>query len=94
MKSSPRGVDERLQTHPSLRERFEEILAIVEAEVGTLDRADAVEQRVIEELRRLGQAVLQDWATHQVERQVEVVCRGGAAVRHGQKNCTGIRPLG
>lgn len=93
MTSSPCRVDERLQAHPQLRERFEEILAIVEAEVGTLDRADEAEQRVIEELRRLGQEALQDWATGQVERQVEAVCRDVAVVEHGQKNCTGTRPL-
>lgn len=93
MTSSPRSVDERLQAYPQLRERLEEILAIVEAEGGTLERADEAEQRVIEALRRLGQEVLQDWATGQVERQVEAVCRGVAAVGHGQKNCTGTRPL-
>ena len=66
MSISLAGLEDRLQAHPVLQERLEALLAMVEAEGGTLDRADDVEQRVIEEQRRLGHDLLQDWATGNV----------------------------
>lgn len=87
--------DDQLKAHPQLRERFEELLALVEAARGSLNRADEVEQRVIETLRRLGLEVLQDWADGQVAQQTAAVRTAVVdAVGHGKKNCTGIRPLG
>ena len=89
------GLEDRLQSHPVLQERFETLLAMVEAEVGTLDRADDVEQRVIEELRRLGHDLLQAWATSKAMQHTAVVRQTAPAVQgHGQKNCTGIPPSG
>ena len=84
-----------MKAHPQLRERFGELLALVEAERGSLDRADEAEQRVIETLRRLGLEVLQDWADGKVAQQTAAVRAAAVdAVGHGKKNCTGIPPLG
>ena len=87
--------EDRLQAHPVLRERFEALLAIVEAEGGTVECADDVEQRVIEEMRRLGHAVLQDWAAGKIIQRTAAVRQTTTAVQgHGQKNGTGTPPLG
>lgn len=40
----------------------------MEDEAGELKRADVAEMRVIEEMRRTGQAALQAWATRQVDK--------------------------
>jgi hypothetical protein len=95
MSSLARRLDERLHAHPQLRARVEAILAIAEAEAGTLETADEAEQRVIDEVRRLGQEVLQDWAMGKVRQGAEALRQGmERALGHGQKNCTGIPRLG
>jgi hypothetical protein len=87
--------EERLRAHPVLQERFEALLAMVEAEGGAWERADDVEQQVIEELRRLGHDLLEDWAAGKALQRTVAVRQTAAAVQgHGQKNCTGIPPSG
>jgi len=54
---------QRLRQHPALRERFENILAISANEEGPLKSADEVEGLLIEELRRLGNTTMEDWAS-------------------------------
>ena len=50
---------QRLHQHPYLRAKVEDLLAVVENTEGNLMSADAAEQRVIEEIQKLGQAALQ-----------------------------------
>ena len=57
-----RTLEERLRDYPELRVRFEEMLRIVENADGDLVKADAAEERVIQELRQLGRSALQGWA--------------------------------
>ena len=57
-----RSLEERLNAHHHFRERVDQLLGIVEDTEGDIEKADEAERRVIEELRRLGQEVLQDWA--------------------------------
>lgn len=61
-------LEERLREYPELRVRFEEMLAIVENAAGDIVKADEAEQRVIEELRALGQSALQGWAERKQRR--------------------------
>ena len=56
--------EERLKAHPHLKQRIEKLLEIVEEASGDLDKADEVEQRVIEELQGIGNEVLHDWALY------------------------------
>lgn len=60
--NNKRSIDGRLAGHPVLRARFERILAIAENANNAVKLADDAEDRVTEELRRLGQEVLTDWA--------------------------------
>ena len=53
------GLAQRLHQHPHIRAKVEELLAVVENVEGDLTSADAAEQRVIEEIQKLGQAALQ-----------------------------------
>lgn len=62
-----------LKTHPTLRRRVEELMSIVEDADGTIDKADAAELRIIEEIRKLGHAALTGWAegkNQRVEKQL------------------------
>jgi uncharacterized protein with von Willebrand factor type A (vWA) domain len=58
-----RQLMQRLREHPELRERFECILEISTNAAGPLKSADEVEALLIEELRRLGNTTMRDWAT-------------------------------
>lgn len=83
--------EQRLNAHPELRAKFEVLLSVVENAQGALILADAAEQRMIEELRQMGQVALQDWATRQEQQQSEAFRREHpTANRSGKKNSIGI----
>jgi hypothetical protein len=54
---------ERLRQHPELMERFQSILEISANADGPVKSADEVEGLLIEEMRRLGNVTMGDWAT-------------------------------
>jgi hypothetical protein len=54
---------ERLREHPELMERFQSILEISANADGPVKSADEVEGLLIEEMRRLGNVTMGDWAT-------------------------------
>lgn len=51
--------------------------------MGVLTLADAAEQRVIEEIRVLGQTALQEWAARQQQQQSEAFLQGNPTVYRG-----------
>jgi hypothetical protein len=53
---------EQLRRHPELMERMEAIVGIAEAEGQKVPTADEIEDRLVEEVRRLGHQVMEDWA--------------------------------
>ena len=53
---------ELLNAHPTLLCRVEALLAIVEDNDKAIEKADVAEQRVIEEVRKIGHAALSEWA--------------------------------
>lgn len=54
---------ERLRERPELMERFRTILEITASADGPLKRADEIEELLIQEMRRLGNASMESWAT-------------------------------
>jgi hypothetical protein len=53
---------EGLQRHPELMERFEAILELAEAKGEVLLNANEIEERLIQEVRQLGNQTMKDWA--------------------------------
>ena len=96
MDDRKRTLEERLNAHPHLRERFYQILSIAEDSEGKIEKADDAEQRVIDELRRLGQEVLQDWADHKEKQKSEEIrdVSDRKTVGHGKKKSIGTRRSG
>ena len=85
----------RLNQHPLLRERIETLLNIVNNVAGECTKADAAEQAVIEELRKLGNAALQGWAEQAVQTAVETVRQQQPALQgNGKKKSGGTRCSG
>lgn len=83
---------QRLHQHPHIRTKVEELLAVVENAEGDLTSANAAEQRVIDEIQKLGQAALQGWATRQNQQQTQVLLENTPGVhRSRQKNSTGTQ---
>lgn len=82
----------RLSRHPVIRERIASLLDVVEDEGDDLKRADDAEDRVVEEVRRMGQEALQAWAQRQLEQTEEDVRRSGRAHSDGKKNSAGTPP--
>jgi hypothetical protein len=82
----------RLNKHPQLRSRIERLVDLVEDAGDDLRKADEAERHVIEEVRRLGQEVLEDWAEGQVAKRGEELDRTPGVWREGKKNSAGIAP--
>src|SRR5271168_1321698 len=56
-----------LEAHPGLRDRFVSIAMAVANSEGNLKEADAIEERIVEEMRLLGREAMQGWAENEVE---------------------------
>jgi hypothetical protein len=61
----------KINSHPSIRKRVEEILHIAENTSGELITARQAEEKAIEEIRKLGQEVLKKWAENQHNKAVD-----------------------
>lgn len=80
---------EKLKEYPELQERFEKILAVAENEDGSANTADEAEERAMEEVRKLGQELMQSWAVRKHERLVTEYDSRKGTRRKGKKNSTG-----
>lgn len=89
--SPSNSLESRLNAHPELKAKIESLLSVVENADGDLQSAHEAEQRVIEEIQKLGQSALQGWATQQNEEQRETFVKANAeAHRSRKKHSTGI----
>jgi len=88
-----KSFDERLKNHPKLKARFESILDIAENTNEDCTKANDAEERVIEEVRKLGQETLQDWAEMQSDKQIEKALEDAPEARNYKKNSTGIQHM-
>jgi hypothetical protein len=59
---------ELLREQPQMMERFQSIVALANAAEGPLKTADEVEDLLIEEVRKLGNATMREWASKAEER--------------------------
>ena len=84
----------RLEKHPRLRARVEQLLDLCEDRGGDLHKADDAEWRAIEELRALGHEVLEDWAVGQMQAGSAVLDGTAGVWREGKKNSAGTACLG
>ena len=75
---------EQLRQHPEIMARVQSILEIASNREGPLKRADEVEELLIEEMRRLGGATLQYWAS-QAEDRGQRTSEPDATVRSRKK---------
>src|SRR3984893_16327789 len=82
-----------LEAHPCLRERFASIAVAVANAGENLKEADAIEERILEEMRLLGREAMQGWAETQVKATEKEIRQQPSMHRQGKKNSAGIRNL-
>ena len=88
-KSEHESVAERLERHPDLKERMERLLDLVENVAGDVKLADEAERRAIEELRQMGQQIMQGWGQRLADSEARDMEAKARVVRQAKKNCTG-----
>ena len=59
---------EQLRRHPEIMQRVQSILDIAQTSEGPLKTADQIEDLLVQEMRRLGNATMREWATGAEER--------------------------
>ena len=79
------SLEQRLNGHPELKTKIESLLLVVENAQGDVTLADAAEQRVLEEIRMLGQTALQEWAVRQQQQQSEAYRQQNPTAYRGGK---------
>jgi len=76
---------EQLRQHPEMMARVQSILDLAYNEAGPLKSADQVEELLIQELRRLGNTSMHQWATQAEERVSRELKGQDATVRSRKK---------
>lgn len=80
-----------LRGRPDFRNRVASIALAMENADGALDEADAAEERLVEEMRRLGREAVQGWPEKRVEATEQEIRQQPSTHRQGKKNSAGIR---
>jgi hypothetical protein len=81
----------RIKAHPGLKERIRAILDIAENTSGELITADQAEGKAIEEIKKLGQELLREWAVQQHDKAIETAkTTHPNAKRHEKKTLLAI----
>ena len=76
---------ERLRAHPEMMERVQAILEMAYSQEGPLKTADEVEDLLVEEMRRLGNATMNQWADQSEKRVMAELKEQDATVRSRKK---------
>jgi hypothetical protein len=76
---------ERLRQHPEMMERVQNVLDIAYNTEGPLKSADQVEELLIQEMRRLGNTSMHQWATQAEQRVSREFRAQDATVRSRKK---------
>ena len=82
------SLEKLLSSHPELRQRVESLIDIIYDTRGELDRADDAEERVVGELRQLGQEIMENWAKEKEAQKVSELQtnKDEKVIKHGKKS--------
>lgn len=84
--------EERLNRYPILKKRFFSLIDIVEDKSGSYENADEAELKFIDEVRRMSNELMHEWASEKESVKAEEIRRSsGSFIGHGKKNCVGIQ---
>ncbi len=92
MADPKKSLEQRLEAFPNLKTRFESLLKAVEDPDGDFERADDIEEFLIEQMREIAKEALADWAIRKENEKVaEFTENAENAKNHSKKNSGGIR---
>lgn len=95
MNDPKKNIEERLKANPQILECIEDILNIIEASSGHIDKADEAELFLTEVTRRIGNVALNNWAHNKMEQKTEeLVSNDDHIVRNGKKKSSGHQRTG
>ncbi len=80
-----RSLDERFRVHPQSYERLQAIADMMEASIAAGCSADEAEERAIEQIRKLGNALMSDWAQGAQQQSLEQAKAEHPAASHHLK---------
>ena len=84
--------EERLNSHPVIKDRIKSLIDIIEDTSGSYDRADDAELKIITELRRMGNEIMNEWASGKELAKAGELRRNCPDITgHGKKNFFGIQ---
>jgi len=86
-----RSLEGRLKEYPELKAKIEAMLAIIENAGGDVEKAAEAEQRIIEEMRPMGNEGLHSGARRQQQKKEDEYQAQPGVNRKRKKNSTGIR---
>ncbi len=94
MTDKNRSLEQRLENFPNIKASVESLLDAVEDRNGDFDRADDIEQYMIEQMRVIAKDSLGEWAVGKEEKQAGEFLEETADVKNqGKKSSGGIRRL-
>jgi len=80
------SLDERFKAHPQTYERLQAIADMMEASIAAGCSADEAEERAVEQIQKLGRALLHDWALEAQQKSLEQAQRQEPqAIKHAKK---------
>ena len=85
LSASEKELIEKLRAHPEMQERLQSILEITRHAEDPLKTADQVEELLVEEMRRLGNTSMQEWAKLAEKRVGQELKAQDATVRSHKK---------
>jgi hypothetical protein len=83
----------RLSRHPHLGARIESLLDIIDNAGDDIEKASAAEQRVMEELRKMGNEALHSWAENQERKKTEQLEQSDSKVNKKEKKALLVHVL-
>ena len=83
---------QQLKRQPNLKKRIQSILFIAEDDGEGIVKADEAEGRIIEEVRRLGNETLTEWAVSRIEKSEAYLPADDNISRSGKKKYIGTAP--
>ena len=84
-KESSEALVQRLEANPLLKARISRILDLAENTDGEVITADEAEERAIQELRKLGQELLQGWGQRVAEKEAQKLSKHPGVKVHLKK---------
>lgn len=83
-----------LERFPDIKERLSIMLSVAKNIDGKYELADDVEEKICEEITKMGCDLIKAWGTGQEQQKsIEASMKNPNLVRHSKKNCIGIQRL-